>query len=83
MYGSGNTVSFIGRDGTHIRSIPSHGEGVGCIGVCTSSGLLAYSELGMNPRIFVLSYPQLEVVTTLEGTYVREWRNSHKPKMQK
>jgi hypothetical protein len=67
VYGSGNTLSFIGRDGTHIRSIPSHGEGVGCLGVCANAGLLAYSELTINPRIFVLSYPQLEVVATLKG----------------
>ena len=67
VYGSGNTLTFISRDGSHVRSAPSLGKGVGCISVCVHAGLLAYSEVTLNPKIFILSYPDLQLVSTLEG----------------
>ena len=67
VYGSGNTLTFVRRDGSHVRSAPSLGKGVGCISVCSHSGLLAYSEVTLDPKIFLLSYPDLRMVSTLEG----------------
>lgn len=67
VYGSGNTLTFIRRDGSHVRSAPSLGKGVGCISVCAHAGMLAYSEVTLDPKIFLLSYPDLRLVSTLEG----------------
>ena len=67
VYGSGNTLTFISRDGSHVRSAPSLGKGIGRISVCVQAGLMAYSEVTLDPKIFVLSYPDLRLVSTLEG----------------
>ena len=67
LYGSGNTLTFIRRDGSHVKSFQSLGEEIGRLAMCSTNELLAYSELGSNPRIFVLSYPNLEVVSMLKG----------------
>lgn len=67
VFGCGNALTFIHSDGTHICSLPSKGRGVGAIAVCPKMGLVAYAESTLNPKIFMLKYPDGSLIKTLEG----------------
>jgi len=58
-------------DGTHVRSLPSEGRGVGPIAVCPKMGLVAYAESTLQPKLFMLKYPDCSLVNTLRGLYAR------------
>ena len=65
VYGHGNALSVVSRSAAHVRSVSSAGSGVGAVAACP--GRLAYAETTVKPRIFVLSYPQLDVECVLQG----------------
>ena len=67
VFGCGNALTFIRSDGTHICSLPSEGRGVGVIAVCPKMGLITYAESTLNPKIFMLKYPDGSLIKTLEG----------------
>ena len=69
MYGSGNTLSFIRSNGSHIKSLQSHGSGVGAIAVCQNTALVAYAETTLKPEIFTVSYPLCGVKCTIKGKF--------------
>lgn len=69
VFGCGNALTFIHSDGTHIRSLPSEGRGVGTIAVCPKIGLIAYTESTLNPQIFMLKYPDGSLINTLKGMW--------------
>ena len=71
VYGCGNTLTFMLSDGTHVRSLPSEGRGVGPIAVCPKMGLVAYAESTLQPKLFMLKYPDCSLVNTLRGLYAK------------
>ncbi|XP_072177751.1 cilia- and flagella-associated protein 43-like [Diadema setosum] len=66
-HGCGNNIKFI--DTTNKREVvfPSPGEGVGVLAVSGSQHLFAFSELCLNPRIFVYSYPSMAKRAECQG----------------
>jgi len=56
------------RVGGHTTS---EGRGVGPIAVCPKMGLVAYAESTLQPKLFMLKYPDCSLVNTLRGLYAR------------
>ena len=67
LYSCGNILTFIGKNGDHIKSVTSEGRGVGAIAVCQEQGLIAYSEDSLEPLIFIIKYPECSLMHSLKG----------------
>lgn len=48
----------------------SPGEGVGCLDVHPLNKLIAFTELCLNPRIFVFKYPDMDALSELPGIVI-------------
>ena len=68
VYSCGNTLTFVQSNGKHLRSFVSEGKGIGALTVAPKSGLIAYCETTLKPKIFILDYPSCAVKVELEGT---------------
>ncbi|XP_041476459.1 cilia- and flagella-associated protein 43-like isoform X2 [Lytechinus variegatus] len=55
----GNNIKFIDITNNKETVFPSPGDGVGALAVSGTQHLIAFSEMCLNPRIFVYSYPSL------------------------
>lgn len=69
IYGCGNTLTFVKSDGKHLRSFVSEGKGVSSIALAQKSGLIAYCETTLEPKIYILEYPSCAVYVVLEGKH--------------
>lgn len=67
MYGSGNGLCFVNRSGKHVKSLPSHGNGVGPIATAPQVSTIVYAESILNPKVFAVSYPSCELIATFKG----------------
>lgn len=67
MYSSGNTLNFVHTNGKHLTSVPNQGKGIGPIAVSRESKLIAYAEASLEPLIFILNYPQCNILYSLNG----------------
>ena len=69
VYGCGNILTFIDKNGDHVRSITSEGKGVGVITVSQEHGVVAYSEDSLEPLIYIIKYPESSAMHALKGYY--------------
>lgn len=67
LYSGGNGLTLVHHGGKHVRSLPSHGRGVGPIATAPKANLIVYAESTLQPKIFAISYPKYELTTTLKG----------------
>ena len=70
VYGCGNNLTFIRVNGSHVKSLPSHGSGIGTIAVCHRTANVAYAEKTLNPQIFLINYPLCSVKCRIQGISV-------------
>ncbi|CAH1784594.1 unnamed protein product [Owenia fusiformis] len=59
-FACGNNVKFVSEEGQE-SFFPSPGEGVGPLAVHAINKVFAFSELCLNPRIFVVDFPSFKV----------------------
>lgn len=69
VHGSGNGLCLIHHSGRHVKSLPSHGNGVGPIATAPQAGTIVYAESTLNPKVFVISYPTYQLIATLKGMH--------------
>lgn len=67
VYGTGNGLCFADRSGRHVKSVPSHGSGVGPITTAPQASTIVYAESTLNPIVFAISYPTSRLTATLRG----------------
>ena len=70
VYGSGNGLCLVNRSGKHVKSLPSHGSGVGPVATAPQASTIMYAESTLNPKVFAVSYPSCELIATFRGTHV-------------
>ncbi|XP_056617541.1 LOW QUALITY PROTEIN: cilia- and flagella-associated protein 43 [Triplophysa dalaica] len=67
-YTCGNVIVFLNVDIKTTKTLQSPGSGIGAFTACGHRRLLAFSDLKLNPSIFVYNYPDLELMCELKGT---------------
>ena len=67
LYSSGNGLTLVHHSGKHVRSLPSHGRGVGPIATAPKANTIVYAESTLRPKIFAISYPICELTATFNG----------------
>lgn len=66
-YICGNVIVFLNVDIKTTKTLQSPGSGIGAFTACGHRRLLAFSDLKLNPSIFVYNYPDLELMCELKG----------------
>ncbi|XP_059422267.1 cilia- and flagella-associated protein 43 isoform X2 [Carassius carassius] len=67
-YTCGNFIVFLDMETKSRKTLQSPGSGIGAFTASGHRRCLAFSDLGLNPSIFVYNYPELEQMCKLEGT---------------
>ena len=62
----GSVATFVKDNGSFCDAHKSVGEGMGCL-TAHPSGLFAYSDHSLPPKVFMVVYPQCDVRYTCEG----------------
>ncbi|KAK0146922.1 Cilia- and flagella-associated protein 43 [Merluccius polli] len=66
-YSCGNHLVFLDLDSRGTRVLRSPGRGIGVFTASGTWGVVAVSEQRLNPSVFVLSYPELNLIHELKG----------------
>jgi hypothetical protein len=66
----GGVATFVKDGGSFCDAHKSVGEGMGCL-TSHPSGLFAYSDHSLPPKVFMVIYPQCDVRHTCEGSKTR------------
>lgn len=70
MYASGNGLCLTHCSGRHVKSLPSHGSGVGPVATAPQASTIVYAESTLNPKVFAISYPGCQLIATFKGIYM-------------
>ncbi|XP_056327437.1 cilia- and flagella-associated protein 43 [Danio aesculapii] len=67
-YTCGNFIVFLNVETKARKTLQSPGSGIGAFTASGHRRCLAFSDLGLNPSIFIYKYPELELMSELKGT---------------
>ncbi|KAK9964501.1 hypothetical protein ABG768_005668 [Culter alburnus] len=67
-YTCGNFIVFLNVETKTRKTLQSPGSGIGAFTASGHRRCLAFSDLRLNPSIFVYNYPELELMCELKGT---------------
>lgn len=66
-YTCGNFIVFLNVETKTRKTLQSPGSGIGAFTASGHRSCLAFSDLRLNPSIFVYNYPELELMCELKG----------------
>lgn len=66
-YTCGNFIVFLNVETKTRKTLQSPGSGIGAFTASGHRRCLAFSDLRLNPSIFVYNYPELELMCELKG----------------
>lgn len=78
-YTCGNFIVFLDMETKSRKTLQSPGSGIGAFTASGHRRCLAFSDLKLNPSIFVYNYPELEQICKLKGESIFYISLNNKP----